>query len=187
MMISDTIEICQELYDYSKKFESRWFECPRSYLYRENDGKIFQMFQVMMEDAFVLHPDKTKEIVGDINQFIVSSEYRKDLHRHIRIDEALEAAQIRFDWEHALKSVRHGEDLSKKIGYAFSEEDIRNLAKLHKENKCRKKIEDLLTDCNFHKECSDFSAGRYDEYLCDDEVLNIMNTIDDSWLDEEDK
>ena len=73
--------------------------------------------------------------------------------------------EIREDWESALEQVKKGSDLSSKIGYGFSNEDITELAKLHKNNICRDKIEDLLTDCNFHSECSKFVNGEYDEFL----------------------
>ena len=78
---------------------------------------------------------------------------------------AVKAAEIRRDFATALRNVKKGWELSKAISYGFTPKDIENLAKLHKANKFRKKIEDLLEDCNFHKECADFSEGKYDEYL----------------------
>lgn len=73
--------------------------------------------------------------------------------------------EIREDWKSALEQVEEGSDLSSIIGWAFSDEDITELAKLHKANICRDKIEDLLEDCNFHSECSKFANGEYDEFL----------------------
>ena len=73
--------------------------------------------------------------------------------------------EIREDWKSALEQVEDGTDLSSIIGWAFSDKDITELAKLHKDNICRDKIEDLLTDCNFHSECSKFVDGEYDEFL----------------------
>ena len=73
--------------------------------------------------------------------------------------------EIREDWESALEQVKNGTDLSSIIGWAFSDEDITELAKLHKNNICREKIEDLLEDCNFHYECGKFANGEYDEFL----------------------
>lgn len=44
--------------------------------------------------------------------------------------------------------------------------DLADLALLHKTNKnLREKIEYILTDCNFHSECSDFSSGLYQTYI----------------------
>ena len=73
--------------------------------------------------------------------------------------------EIREDWESALEQVENGTDLSSIIGWAFSDEDITELAKLHKANICREKIEDLLEDCNFHYECGKFANEEYDEFL----------------------
>lgn len=80
-------------------------------------------------------------------------------------DDDITEDEIREDWETALEQVNRGSDLSSKIGYGFSKEDITELAKLHKNNICREKIEDLLTDCNFHSECGKFANGEYDEFL----------------------
>ena len=49
------------------------------------------------------------------------------------------------------------------IQWGFTVDDKRMLAKLHKEGFQRKKIEDLLEDCNFHTMRSCFHAGRYRE------------------------
>lgn len=83
------------------------------------------------------------------------------------VPQAVEAAMIRRDWGQALDRAQNGSDLSYPIGYGFSEQDIRTLAELHKNGQYRDKIEDLLTDCNFHRECLAFSEGRYDAYLKD--------------------
>jgi len=40
-----------------------------------------------------------------------------------------------------------------------------NLTKLHKSKKFGKKIEDLLTDCNFHYECELMSSKDYSKWL----------------------
>jgi len=105
--------------------------------------------------------------IEEIKNYIYSSlPDDKDLvDRFIDWIEIEEDVTIRKDWATALKNVRYGEKLSRPIRWSFSGRDISILAKLHKSNKFRKKIEDLLTDCNFHTECSDFSLGRYDEYI----------------------
>lgn len=73
--------------------------------------------------------------------------------------------QEKFNWEAALESVEHGEMLSEEIGFGFSDEDIVELAKLHKANKCRDKIVELLVDCNFITEAMDFAEQNYEAYL----------------------
>ena len=80
------------------------------------------------------------------------------------------AKEIRNDFASALRSVKNGRELSGALGYGFSNEDIANLAKLHKANKFRRKIEDLLEDCNFHTESNDFATGDYDKYLNPEEI-----------------
>ncbi|MBO4847051.1 MAG: hypothetical protein J5525_12275 [Lachnospiraceae bacterium] len=72
---------------------------------------------------------------------------------------------IRLDFDKAFSSVKDGCDLSEPLGFGFTPEDIKNLALLHKAGKHRKKIEDLLEDCNFHQECGAFAAGDYDDYI----------------------
>lgn len=83
----------------------------------------------------------------------------------VEFDKAVAAASVRKDFEGALKGVKKGRDLSEKIQWRLSDEDLMVLAGLHKDGRMRKKIEDLLTDCNFHAECSLFLMGRYDEFL----------------------
>ena len=84
---------------------------------------------------------------------------------YIDIEELQKNAEIRRDFDSALRSVKHGTELSRLLDWSFREEDITELARLHKEGKHRKKIEDLLTDCNFHYECGQLCAGEYEEFL----------------------
>lgn len=58
-------------------------------------------------------------------------------------DQIKETVKIRSNFEDALKNLSVG-DLSSRIDYAFSKEDLKNLAILHKKNRFRKKIENLL-------------------------------------------
>lgn len=74
-------------------------------------------------------------------------------------------AEIRSDFDTALKNCKTGTELSYPLHFGFREEDIKKLAQLHKSGKYREKIEDLLQDCNFHTECSDFSSGLYEKYI----------------------
>ncbi len=88
-----------------------------------------------------------------------------DIVKDCQIDwfKCLRDAQIRLDFGKALKEVKYGSDLSSALGYGFSPDDLLALLKLHKKNTCRKKIEDLLEDCNFHTECGLLYEKRYDE------------------------
>lgn len=71
----------------------------------------------------------------------------------------------RKHWETTLKRTKDIHKLSAKIQWGFYDKDLKQLAKLHKENKYRDKIEALLENCNFHEECSQFINGEYDNYL----------------------
>ena len=65
-------------------------------------------------------------------------------------------------------------ELSNAIDYAFSDKDIAYLAYLHKnsDKTIRRRIEDLLDDCNFHTECSDFQDNKYDCYFTNKYIAN---------------
>lgn len=80
--------------------------------------------------------------------------------------------EIRDDFAKAFDQVENGADLSGQLGFGFSDQDLANLAKLHRDQpKYRQKIYDLLEDCNFHTANSDFEEGRYDEYLKTDGAI----------------
>ena len=92
---------------------------------------------------------KIKEIIKDIEG--------------INLDKCIEAGRIRCDFSSVLKNVKHGSELSGKLGYGFSTDDLVDLMNLHKKNMFRRKIEDLLEDCNFHTESGLLSEGNYSE------------------------
>lgn len=124
-------------------------------------GRPETYLQADIESAFTYSDDldaAEKEILGILNKNGIPL-------RSIDVPAARRSAEIRRDWRKALRSVRKGEALSGAIGYGFTHNDIVTLAKLHKANRFRKKIEDLLEDCNFHTESADFADGRYDKYL----------------------
>ncbi len=83
---------------------------------------------------------------------------------NIDFDKCVEDAAIRLDFASAFKAVKKGTDLSHKLSWSFNTEDLLNLMELHKKNKFRRKIEDLLEDCNFHSECGMLNEKRYDEF-----------------------
>lgn len=73
-------------------------------------------------------------------------------------------AEIRLDFASALRSVKRGTELSYPLGYGFDRDDLMALMELHRSNKFRRKIEDLLEDCNFHTECGLLSEKNYEEF-----------------------
>lgn len=104
----------------------------------------------------------TKDIVAILERSI----YAEAILKHcISIEEIIQEAEIRRDFHAALEKVKFGSGLSAKLKWNFSETDLRKLAELHKNNKCRKKIEELLTDCNYHYEAGQFATGKYEEFL----------------------
>ena len=105
--------------------------------------------------------DTKDEIVGEIEK----SPYGKEIMEILNFDKIMKSVLIRKDFKTALSKVKNGSSLSEKLGYSLSPGDLKELAKLHKSNKCRRKIEELLTDCNFHTECGKFASKQYDEYL----------------------
>lgn len=72
---------------------------------------------------------------------------------------------IRSNFYEALQSVKDVSGLAGRLCYSFSSMDIAHMAELHKSNKCRKKIEDLLVYCNFHYVSGKFRKHEYDEFL----------------------
>jgi len=72
------------------------------------------------------------------------------------------AVNVRNDWPTALKSTKDCCDLSQKINYSFFSKDLIELVKLHKANRFREKIEDLLDYCNYHNLSSYLENKDYD-------------------------
>ena len=67
---------------------------------------------------------------------------------------------VRENWESALNSMPYGK-IAETIEWGFTDGDLQELMRLHKAGIFREKIEDLLTDCNFHYECGEWSEGNY--------------------------
>lgn len=91
---------------------------------------------------------------------------------YIDMEQIQKKAAIRRDFDSALRSVKDGTELSGILDWSFREKDIAELARLHKARKHRKKIEELLTDCNFHYECGKLIAGEYEEFLKEEGTCN---------------
>ena len=85
------------------------------------------------------------------------------INEHLHWDSYQKEAAIRNDFAAAFRGVNNGAELSGALYYSFSEKDIQELAKLHKANRFRKKIEDLLTNCNYHSECGLMAKKEYDK------------------------
>lgn len=80
---------------------------------------------------------------------------------------AMTRIQITDNWEKSLRTYSTSE-ISHKLKYCFSKEELKELATLHKETTkkiVRKRIEDLLTNCNFHYESGILANGNYNKIL----------------------
>ena len=137
-----------------------------------NDLNLNQALNVLQVDiAGALERADDMQAARDvIDDIIDHTDNPAVIRQYVSIDAAWRDAEIRRDWASALRAVKHGEDLSHDIDWAFSPRDIKNLAKLHKANRFRKKIENLLDDCNFHTEAALMSSHQYDKLLNEEDV-----------------
>lgn len=118
--------------------------------------------QTDISEIMVSFPESKDEIISTIKANPYGDKILQD---YLNFDKLERNVEIRNDFLAALKSVKRGSELSGPLGWSFSKRDLTELAKLHKANKCRKKIEDLLTDCNFHYESAKFHNKDYTEFL----------------------
>ena len=130
-----------------------------------NEDNCLMFLESDIENIFYNYDiQEAKEyIIDKIYEYSTSREIAESIIRYINWDKCVDCATIRKDFASALKSVKKGSDLSHRINWGFSDNDIKELSKLHKANRFRRKIEDLLTDCNFHTECSLMHDRKYDE------------------------
>ncbi len=76
------------------------------------------------------------------------------------VNAKLNGVWVRSHWLEALDAWPY-QKISAAIDFGFSDEDIDELFRLHKEGYFRTKIENLLEDCNFHSECVLLRAHLY--------------------------
>lgn len=80
---------------------------------------------------------------------------------------AMTRLHITDNWEKALRGMQV-EKMAKDLQYSFCPADLKDLATIHKTTTKRvvkKRIEDLLTYCNFHSESGEFHDGNYEQFL----------------------
>lgn len=166
--VSKILTVETKLYNHYVPEESRK---DRNYPVWQRDNPYYavMILKSTIEQIFIDYDVTVEEIKNLVKSLIkkngLSGQLTDLFNPNTRIESIKKTADIRKDWAGALRNVKRGTQLSSKIDYAFSEEDISELAKLHKKNHFRKKIEALLEDCNFHTEYSDFSSGIYDRYI----------------------
>ncbi|MDU2155957.1 MAG: SNF2-related protein [Clostridium sp.] len=143
-----------------------WVDNPLSSLLGstvEIDGTPFKIIEIREEsyelvDTSLEYPVSRIESKTYIDKLLI-----EQFINNINEDEPLQAEKK--DWKELLTSYYSIGELSSAIGYGFSDEDIKELAQLHKEGFEQEKIEDLLEDCNFHAEQQDFINKAYDKYI----------------------
>ena len=162
-------ELLRSVFQASQEIEKRFY---RSTWPMRNDLNLNQALNVLQVDiAGALERADDMQAARDvIDEIIDHTDNPAVIRQYVSIDAAWRDAEIRRDWASALRAVKHGEDLSHDIDWAFSPRDIKNLAKLHKANRFRKKIENLLDDCNFHTEAALMSSHQYDKLLNEEDV-----------------
>lgn len=80
---------------------------------------------------------------------------------------AMTRLHITDNWEKAMRGMQV-EKLGKDLNYSFTDDELKELAQLHKTTNKRivkKRIEELLTYCNFHSESGEFHDGNYEQFL----------------------
>lgn len=162
-------ELLRSVLKASQKIEKCFY---RSTWPMRNDLNVNQALNVLQVDiAGALERSDDMQAARDmIEEIIDHTDNPAVIRQYVSIDAAWRDAEIRRDWASALRAVRHGEDLSRDIDWAFSTRDIENLARLHRANRFRKKIEDLLEDCNFHKEAALMCSHQYDKLLNEEDA-----------------
>ena len=108
---------------------------------------------------------RDKETFNSIVEYIKTSKNGNEILKYISIDKIEKEIDVRLNFDKALSEVEYGSDLSLILDFGFSDKDIIELAKLHKANKYRDKIECLLEDCNFHTVSKSLREGNYKRYL----------------------
>ena len=109
--------------------------------------------------------ENSDETEQEILEYIKAREFGNKIINKLNLADIKEEVTIRRDYATAFRRVRKGRELSHVLRYSFGDNDLKKLAILHKARKFRKKIEELLEDCNFHTESADFSEGQYDKYI----------------------
>lgn len=148
--------------DNSASTNGRTFE--NAHIWLRNDIKsILAVSDAVEETAEQICVVIRKEYYGQeiLSRYIQMDKLRLEVHTR---------TEVVSDFPAALKRVRYGSELSRELGYEFSKEALVELGELHKAGRFRKKIEELLTDCNFHSECDLLIGKKYSEY---EECVNM--------------
>lgn len=87
------------------------------------------------------------------------------LQNYVNMDKIRENVKIRSNFAQALSSVEKGSELSPKLNWTLSSNDLCELAKLHTRGIYQEKIEELLITCKLFEEYDKFIIHEYDDIL----------------------
>ena len=110
-----------------------------------------------------LSDEEESKRLKDITDIISRSDYGAEILDGVDVRRIVRSIEIRKDFDKALAETNDIEALAKTLDCSMTREDVVDLAELHANGKYRKKIEDLLDACNFHKERELLSEEKYDE------------------------
>lgn len=141
--------------------------CPELIVGEEIESAPLHLAIVWLRNDIVDILKKAKnveDVKQEIIEYIKTNEFGDEIISRLNFVDINEEVTIRRDFAKAFETVKNGSDLSHILRYSLGRSDLEKLAILHKAKKSRKKIEELLMDCNFHCECADFRNGKYDKY-----------------------
>ena len=121
----------------------------------------------ILSDETIISDEDLEQKKNDIFKIIADSKYGSIIMEKwtMNKESIITAVSIRRNFLTALQDTKCGSDIASKLGYTFSRNDICKLAKIHKNNKYRRKIEDVLTTANFHSVCNMLCNQQYDKLL----------------------
>lgn len=157
------INVKLAFFDVTKKLAKKYYNEDLD----ESDFSILDFakyIESIVYDNYSKNFGKLNRLKSEMEGIIHKSKHSDMIMRQFDFDKARRKAEIRHNLADVL-SKYEGNEIAKKLEFTLWTSDLCELAKLHKANKCRKKIEDLLTDCNFHYESAKFHNKDYTEFL----------------------
>lgn len=157
------INVKLAFFDVTKKLAKKYYNEDLD----ESDFSILDFakyIESIVYDNYSKNFGKLNRLKSEMEGIIHKSKHSDMIMRQFDFDIARRKAEIRHNLADVL-SKYEGDEIAKKLEFTLWTSDLCELAKLHKANKCRKKIEDLLADCNFHYESAKFHDKDYTEFL----------------------
>lgn len=157
---SNDEEICSEILDkMSRNLYANFIpEVTPNWDTPQNVGVALYCLEGDIEEILM----KEKSDIEHIKMYMLDKEYGKLILEDVDLKKIEKSANTRKNFLEMLDHSEHGWELSKIIHYSMSNTDLARLALIHRDNPhIRKKVEELLEDCNFHYECGFLAKGDY--------------------------